>query len=129
MILQLDLDGSLRLAEPHDFTRLHCALGPPRSSLALVHQQLAGTARLENTDTAWIDVAWLRRQRPVEADAARTWLSQLEHMLAQAQPHGWLSADVLEVKAHVVWPAPAEPLPSQLPSGRRRPNPPLRGTL
>ena len=110
MILHLTANGATRLDNAHDFKRLHCAIDLPAQSLALAHSQLAPAARLDDADTAWIDVAWLRRQAP-EADAP-AWLAQLDQMLAKARPYGWVSDDGQHVKAHVVWAATS---PSPLP--------------
>ena len=110
MILHLTTDGVARLDDARDFKRLHCEIDLPRQSLALAQTQLAPAARLDDADTAWIDVAWLRHQAP-EPDAP-AWLAQLDQMLAKARPYGWVSEDGLHVKAHVVWPAAS---PSPLP--------------
>jgi len=107
MILHLCADGALQLQAPHDFARLHCAIDLPASSLVRAQEALAPAARLEDADTAWIAVAWLRGRAPTESDGDGDWQSRLDHMLAKARPHGRVSDDGLHVKAHVVW-APAE---------------------
>lgn len=102
MILRIDTHGKVSLAEPANFRRLHCevALAPARRDRAAL--LLQGIASLE-ADDAWIEIAWMRRQSP---DGDPSWLHAFEQMIAQARPHGWVSADGLRVKAHVMWTAP-----------------------
>ncbi|MGA0571316.1 hypothetical protein ACO2Q9_11420 [Variovorax sp. VNK109] len=102
MILHLDVHGQVSLAEPSDFRRLHCEFALPAARHDHAAFLLRGIAQLEQ-DGAWIELAWMRTQAP-PGDAS--WLHAFEQMIAQARPHGWVSADGLRVKAHVMWTAP-----------------------
>lgn len=102
MILHIAMNGSVRLHEPVNFRRLHCEFAMPPACRARAHDLLQGIAHLDGDD-AWIDIGWLRSQAP-SGDAA--WPSAFEQMIAQARPYGWVSADGLQVKAHVIWTAP-----------------------
>ncbi|VFR32539.1 hypothetical protein ANK1_4186 [plant metagenome] len=108
MIVHLNTEGQLSLAERDDFKRLHCEFAQPISHAPAVRQQLAGIAEIEGTEAAWIELDWMRRQAP---PTVATWLHDLEQMLARAKLHGWVSPDGRRVRAHVIWAAPQTPAP------------------
>lgn len=106
MIIQLDINGRLRLAAPDDFGRLHCEFVQSSAHLSEVRAWLAGAVELESADIAWIQLSWLRLQAPKPE-----WMQDLDRMIARASPFGWVSPDGQRVKAHVVWADTAQQRP------------------
>jgi hypothetical protein len=95
MIVLVTASGA-RLLEAYHFRSF--ALQTTLSSTDLAAQAEAAVFTLAGDGHAWVQLAWLRRQ-PAAADPG--WRTQLERMVEQARPYGWISADGRAVRAHV----------------------------
>ncbi len=107
MILEMAADGAVELRETLDFQHLHCEMALPQACIEEAREALAGIAELA-PDGAWISLAWLHAAGIAEQPAPERaeWSARFARMVDKARPHGWVDAEGLAVKAHVVWAAP-----------------------
>jgi hypothetical protein len=100
MIVQLTINGRLRLAAPDDFRRLHCEFAQSSEQLSEVRDWVAGAIELESADIAWVELSWLRHQAPRPSEK---WLQGLEGMITGAERFGSVGHGRGCLKAHVIW--------------------------
>jgi hypothetical protein len=94
VLIQLSGAGGVTLEAPEDFRRFAIAapVGIDRAAA------LAGIARLEGEDHAWVSPAALRRLSPLTGDAG--WEAGFTAMLDYAHSKGWTDAEGA-VRAHI----------------------------
>ena len=90
-----------RVVQIDDLTSLHLALGQVTDDEAAEVLQRSGLGRLQDADTAFLDVAALHAAAQPRASAAN-WQTQWDAMLATARSKGWLSGDGASLQVHVV---------------------------
>ena len=87
-------DGGVHMQDPSDFKAFKVVVkeGEDPSAIAVV-------GRLEDADTAWIQIEAVRRLAGDAAD--QTWEDGYDAMLAYARAKGWLHDARREIQAHV----------------------------
>ena len=90
-----------RVVQIDDLTSLHLALGQVTDDEAAEVLERSGLGRLQDADTAFLDVAALHAAAQPRASAA-DWQTQWDAMLATARSKGWLSEDGASLQVHVV---------------------------
>jgi hypothetical protein len=103
MIVLLDDDGTIRLEAADDFRRFHCEIGLAHASLEAAQAALAGTARIESREHAWVDLAALLRLGRQAAPEPEAWAAAAQAMVDKARPHGWVRDEPTAIKAHIEW--------------------------
>jgi hypothetical protein len=89
-----------RVVDVDDLGRLHLALGQVTDEEAAEVLERAGLGRIEEGDTAVLDVAALRAAAEPRASAPG-WQSGWDRMIASARTQGWLSEDGASLQVHV----------------------------
>ena len=89
-----------RVVDVDDLGRLHLALGVVTDEEATQALERSGLGRLQDADTAVLDVAALRAAAEPRATAP-DWVSRWDAMVASARAQGWLSADGAGLQVHV----------------------------
>ena len=89
-----------RVVDIDNLTRLHLALGVVTDEEASEALESAGLGRLQDADTALLDVAALRAAAEPRAGAA-DWPSQWDRMVAHARSEGRLSEDGARLRVDV----------------------------
>ncbi|RBY93907.1 hypothetical protein DQ244_00585 [Blastococcus sp. TBT05-19] len=89
-----------RVVDVDDLGRLHLALGVVTDEEAAQALERAGLGRLQDADTAFLDVAALRAAAEPRATAP-DWVTRWDAMVAAARAKGWLSADGSALQVHV----------------------------
>jgi hypothetical protein len=90
-----------RVVQIDDLTSLHLALGQVTDDEAAEVLERSGLGRMEDADTAFLDVAALHAAAQPRATAG-DWQTQWDSMLATARSKGWLSEDGASLQVHVV---------------------------
>ena len=90
-----------RVVHIDDLTSLHLALGQVTDDEAAEVLERSGLGRLQDADTAFLDVAALHAASAPRA-TAEGWQTQWDTMLATARSKGWLSEDGASLQVHVV---------------------------
>lgn len=99
MFLKVAADGGVSLEDRDNFRAFKLVVVRARDEIAEVRRALAGTAEVEDHDTAWIFEAALRGWPGVDA----AWQQGLTAMIEKARPHGWIDDARKAIKAHVEW--------------------------
>ena len=89
-----------RVVDVDDLGRLHLALGVVTDEEAAEALERSGLGRLQDEDTAFLDVAALRAAAEPRAQAA-DWPAQWDRMVVHARSQGWLSDDGASLQVHV----------------------------
>jgi hypothetical protein len=100
MILVVSGEGHTQLLESDDLQRLRCDIALAADDSDAAQAALDGIASLDHGH-AWISTTWLRKTGNL--NNGQDWPARFETMIDRARPHGWVSADGLSVKAHIVW--------------------------
>jgi hypothetical protein len=90
MIVQVAA-GRTALLDPDDFRRFKVTLEAGATNNSLL--------RFEGAVVAWVDVEALVALSGRASDEA--WMAGFCKMIEAARPHGWISADGREIRAHV----------------------------
>ena len=90
-----------RVVDVDNLTALHLALGEVTDDEAAEVLERSGLGRLQDADTAFLDVAALHAAAAPRATAA-DWQPQWDSMLATARSKGWLSEDGASLQVDVV---------------------------
>jgi hypothetical protein len=90
-----------RVVDIDELGQLHLALGEVTDEEAEEVLERSGLGRLQDADTAFLDVAALHAAAAPRATAAN-WQSHWDLMLATARSKGWLSEDGASLQVHVV---------------------------
>jgi hypothetical protein len=90
----------VRVVDVDNLTRLHLALGEVTDEEASEVLERAGLGRLQDADTAFLDVAALRAAAEPRTTAP-DWASRWDAMVAGARDKGWLSDDGAGLQVHV----------------------------
>ena len=98
MIVRVDADGTVRLLEAGDLRRFSIAM-PDTDAARTV---LAGVARLDGADHAWVAPARLQSlARNLAEPLPPGWDEQFDAMVAYAAGKGWTDADGA-LRGHIV---------------------------
>jgi hypothetical protein len=89
-----------RVVDVDDLGRLHLALGVVTDEEAAQALEHAGLGRLQDAETAFLDVAALRAAAEPRATAP-DWSTRWDAMITSARTHGWLTADGAGLQVHV----------------------------
>jgi hypothetical protein len=89
-----------RVVDIDDLGRLHLALGEVTDEEATEVLQRSGLGRLQDAETAFLDVAALRAAAEPRATAP-DWSTRWDIMIAGARSNGWLSDDGASLQVHV----------------------------
>ena len=89
-----------RVVHIDDLTSLHLALGQVTDDEAAEVLERSGLGRLQDADTAFLDVAALHAAAQPKATAP-DWQSQWDSMVVTARSKGWLSEDGASLQVHV----------------------------
>jgi hypothetical protein len=89
-----------RVVDIDDLGRLHLALGEVTDEEASEVLERSGLGRLQDGDTALLDVAALRAAAEPRADAA-DWSARWDAMIAYARSQAWLSDDGATLQVRV----------------------------
>ncbi|NEK84227.1 hypothetical protein GCU60_00355 [Blastococcus saxobsidens] len=89
-----------RVVDVDELNRLHLALGAVTDEEATEALERSGLGRLQDAETAFIDVAALRAAAEPQSSAPG-WASRWDEMIAGARARGWLSADGASLQVHV----------------------------
>jgi hypothetical protein len=89
-----------RVVHVDDLTQLHLAIGQVTDEEAAEVLERSGLGRLQDADTAFLDVAALHAAAAPRATSA-DWQTQWDAMLATARSKGWLSEDGATLQVHV----------------------------
>ena len=89
-----------RVVHIDDLTSLHLALGQVTDDEAAEVLERSGLGRMQDADTAFLDVAALHAAAHPRATAT-DWQSQWDSMVATARGKGWLSEDGASLQVHV----------------------------
>ncbi|MGY2083240.1 hypothetical protein [Blastococcus sp. SYSU DS0539] len=89
-----------RVVDVDDLGRLHLALGVVTDEEAAEALERSGLGRLQDADTAFLDVAALRAASEPRA-TVEGWSTQWDAMVAGARSQGWLSEDGATLQVHV----------------------------
>ena len=90
----------VRVVDVDNLTRLHLAFGEVTDEEGSEVLERAGLGRMQDADTAFLDVAALRATAEPRATAP-DWASQWDAMVAGAREKGWLSDDGASLQVHV----------------------------
>lgn len=90
-----------RVVEIDDLDRLHLALGQVTDEEAGEVLERAGLGRLQDAETAILDVAALHAAARPRA-TAENWQTRWDAMITGARSNGWLSPDGASLQVHVV---------------------------
>lgn len=90
-----------RVVEIDDLGRLHLALGQVTDAEAGEVLERSGLGRLQDAETAFLDVAALHAAAAPRATAA-DWQAQWDAMVTGARVKGWLSPDGASLQVDVV---------------------------
>jgi hypothetical protein len=90
-----------RVVHIDDLSSLHLALGQVTDEEAAEVLERSGLGRLQDADTAFLDVAALHAAASPRAGSA-DWQTHWDAMLDTARSKGWLSEDGATVQVHVV---------------------------
>ncbi|MCA0144915.1 hypothetical protein [Blastococcus sp. LR1] len=89
-----------RVVDVDDLGRLHLALGVVTDEEAGQALEHAALGRLQDAETAFLDVAALRAAAEPRATAP-DWSTRWDAMITSARTHGWLTADGSGLQVHV----------------------------
>jgi hypothetical protein len=89
-----------RVVDVDNLTALHLALGQVTDDEAAEALARAGLGRMQNAETAHLDVAALRAAAEPRASAP-DWVRKWDAMIAYARSKGWLSDDGARLQVHV----------------------------
>jgi hypothetical protein len=89
-----------RVVDVDNLTRLHLAFGEVTDEEAAEVLERSGLGRMQDADTAFLDVAALRAAAEPLATAP-DWASRWDAMVAGAGDKGWLSDDGASLQVHV----------------------------
>jgi hypothetical protein len=96
----VDEHPQARVVDIDDLGRLHLALGEVTDEEAAEVLQRAGLGRMQDAETAFLDVAALRAAAEPRATAP-DWSGRWDVMIAGARSQGWLSDDGASLQVHV----------------------------
>jgi len=91
--------GAVSLEEPDDCRRFQLTIHGLSAGAAARMLEAEGVGRLAEEDTAWIDIAALRRLAAGRVGA--DWPQRFAAMIDYARRKGWLSADGQSVRGHI----------------------------
>ncbi|CCG01281.1 hypothetical protein [Blastococcus saxobsidens] len=89
-----------RVVDVDDLGRLHLALGVVTDEEAAEALERSGLGRLQDEDTAFLDVAALRAAAEPRAGGPG-WSAEWDRMITAARGKGWLSEDGASLQVHV----------------------------
>jgi len=89
-----------RVGDIDDLGRLHLALGEVTDEEAAEVLERSGLGRLQDADTAYLDVAALRAAAEPRATAP-DWPDRWDRMISHARSNGWLSEDGGSLQVHI----------------------------
>ncbi|MGY1719868.1 MULTISPECIES: hypothetical protein [unclassified Blastococcus] len=89
-----------RVVDVEDLGRLHLALGAVTDEEAAEALERSGLGRLQDAETATLDVAALRAAAAPRATAP-DWDARWDQMIAGARAQGWLSEDGANLRVHI----------------------------
>ena len=89
-----------RVVDVDDLGRLHLALGAVTDEEAAEALERSGLGRLQDAQTAFLDVAALRAAAEPRAGDG-DWSARWDRMMAGARSKGWLSEDGASLQVHV----------------------------
>jgi hypothetical protein len=89
-----------RVVDVDELGRLHLALGQVTDEEAAEVLEQAGLGRLEDSDTALLDVTALRAAAQSRATIP-DWQTRWDEMIGVARTKGWLSEDGATLQVHI----------------------------
>ena len=100
MFILLAADNSTaRLVEPNDCMRFHLTIRDLSDEAAQQLLQVDSVGRIADAETAWINVAAVRKL--AEDQVPADWSERFQNMLDYAASKGWLNADGTAIQAHI----------------------------
>lgn len=101
MIFSVTASGAVSLLDTCNLRKFHVECGRPRPPDGDAAVVTASGLRFADQDTAWVEIACLKRMDPFAGSEER--VRELEAMVQKAKPHGWVSENGEEIRAHVIW--------------------------
>ena len=98
-ILLAEGQSGAQLEEPEDCMRFHVVLRDIGIYAAQSMLQADDIGRLEDNDTAWINVAAVRKL--AEGRVSADWSERFQQMLDYAMSKGWVSEDGADLQAFI----------------------------
>jgi hypothetical protein len=99
MIVHVAVASGISLLNAEDTRRFKVRIACQPEQLPKGHEMLATIGRVEDANTAWIDVDALKYR--LLAAPNPQWLSEIDAMVEAARPYGWISEDSRSVRAHI----------------------------
>jgi hypothetical protein len=106
MLIRIDRALDVRLETPQDFKQFSVQIDGVRDDLARIQQAANAAGELVDADTMWVSQTWLRQAPDCADDPA--WQEGVSAMIEFARTHGWVRGGSGDIRAHVVWSAPAK---------------------
>jgi len=98
-ILLAEGQTGAELEEPEDCMRFHVVLRDIGIYAAQGMLQADDVGRLEDSNTAWINVAAVRKL--AEGQVGPDWSERFQQMVDYAASKGWVSEDGADLQAHI----------------------------
>ena len=96
-MLVLITDSGVCVYQPHDFGSLALETRGP-SDAAIATLRSSGLASGVSDGHAWLSIAALKEAAAVGEDE---WAARFDQMIDSVRPHGWVSEDGRQVRAHL----------------------------